>query len=563
MPPVPNIKTFARPSTVHPHTRFSPLVLQKRTVLSKLRNARILNADSLWQKSKSMAIVKELNLKAKLEGIKVAKKVKEDGVFMKKEVRREKKREEKLLQRRVVDLKRAGKIGCIEKANGVAATTYNSEISASILTRREFKEEMEGKKREKKEREMKDKEGLKSMLVEKMDVMQDRKEKEKVRDSKTQALAAASLKKAVQERAAIHLDVMAMRSAKEALASKIEMEKRETLNKRKVKWHEDFKRGKKQEEMERKREGNIEKREEGRAANTRKETVTVKGGGGRNDALVRAVQRRFGEVPVAKKTGKVAARRDRKIDRRSKKATQLFGGDGRVEEEVSAVPSSSPSSEENFFTDFNINVTPTKFNTAGSFDSMDGSPVTPKDFFSHTMRTGAFDEEQDEDDTSPTSGTGTVTTEATARHSNKIPEKGRGGGFEEDGPSCESGEREGTGFGEEPAGLQHTPGVPGLVSHTKKETPSSEASIAARMQFSSPVPHPNFNSHTPLSGSFVQKQGNLKRGFSFAYTPAVVPSDAEIDKMSPLQRTYTALKLKRGEDPAVARMKDLINNATG
>ena len=58
--------------------------------------------------------------------------------------------------------------------------------------------------------------------------------------------------------------------------------------------------------------------------------------------------------------------------------------------------------------------------------------------------------------------------------------------------------------------------------------------------------------------------GGMKRGFSFSYTPSnFVPTKEEISSMSPLQRTYTALKLERGEDPGILRMKELISAATG
>ena len=55
----------------------------------------------------------------------------------------------------------------------------------------------------------------------------------------------------------------------------------------------------------------------------------------------------------------------------------------------------------------------------------------------------------------------------------------------------------------------------------------------------------------------------MKRGYSFTITPTRIPLDEEIEKMSPLQRTYTTLKMKRGEDPGILRMKELIRHATG
>jgi hypothetical protein len=55
----------------------------------------------------------------------------------------------------------------------------------------------------------------------------------------------------------------------------------------------------------------------------------------------------------------------------------------------------------------------------------------------------------------------------------------------------------------------------------------------------------------------------MKRGYSFSYTPSRVPNDDELERMSPLQRTYTAMKLSKGEDAGVLRMKELIKNATG
>ena len=55
----------------------------------------------------------------------------------------------------------------------------------------------------------------------------------------------------------------------------------------------------------------------------------------------------------------------------------------------------------------------------------------------------------------------------------------------------------------------------------------------------------------------------MKRGYSFSYTPSRVPNNEELERMSPLQRTYTAMKLNKGEDAGVQRMKELIANATG
>lgn len=98
-----------------------------------------------------------------------------------------------------------------------------------------------------------------------------------------------------------------------------------------------------------------------------------------------------------------------------------------------------------------------------------------------------------------------------------------------------------------------SPGDPGLVSPdayvgknpTNPSTPKQE-----RKRFEE-------------SDIFSPLDPAMTRGYSFSFTPAAVPSDDAIENMSPLQRTYTALKLRRGDDEGIRRMKDLIKNATG
>ena len=74
------------------------------------------------------------------------------------------------------------------------------------------------------------------------------------------------------------------------------------------------------------------------------------------------------------------------------------------------------------------------------------------------------------------------------------------------------------------------------------------------------------SSNSTIDTNSVFGTPKLQRGFSFAFSPtsANLPSPDELEQMSPLQRTYTALKLTRGqEDPAITRMKGLIRTATG
>ena len=93
---------------------------------------------------------------------------------------------------------------------------------------------------------------------------------------------------------------------------------------------------------------------------------------------------------------------------------------------------------------------------------------------------------------------------------------------------------------------------------------------------SSPPPTPLRPPQTPSNVGGLSSDGflfsplspSMTRGYSFAYTPSHrpaprAPTDEDIDRMSPLQRTYTALKMRRGEDPGVRRMRELIENATG
>jgi len=72
----------------------------------------------------------------------------------------------------------------------------------------------------------------------------------------------------------------------------------------------------------------------------------------------------------------------------------------------------------------------------------------------------------------------------------------------------------------------------------------------------------NIDEHS-MGHLFSPLDPEMKRGYSFSYTPTRVPDDDELERMSPLQRTYTTMKLSKGEDAGVLRMKELIANATG
>ncbi|GMI15514.1 hypothetical protein TrVE_jg1654 [Triparma verrucosa] len=158
------------------------------------------------------------------------------------------------------------------------------------------------------------------------------------------------------------------------------------------------------------------------------------------------------------------------------------------------------------------------------------TPVTPKDFFK-------WEEDAPEEIRgSPDGSDVTEETEATVKASNVSSTHGN----------------------------IFSPGDPGLVSpdahpknpatQTQNKTPPAEETVTTPRQT-----RPSFEENdifSPLDPS-------MTRGYSFSFTPAPVPSDDEIATMSPLQRTYTALKLRRGEDEGIRRMKDLIRNATG
>ena len=83
-----------------------------------------------------------------------------------------------------------------------------------------------------------------------------------------------------------------------------------------------------------------------------------------------------------------------------------------------------------------------------------------------------------------------------------------------------------------------------------------------------PSSTPVASERAPDSGFlFSPLSPSMTRGYSFAFAPAAplqaVPTDEQVERMSPLQRTYTELRVRKGEDPGVRRMREMIENATG
>jgi hypothetical protein len=107
-----------------------------------------------------------------------------------------------------------------------------------------------------------------------------------------------------------------------------------------------------------------------------------------------------------------------------------------------------------------------------------------------------------------------------------------------------------------------SPGVAGLLSPEPtayQPEPLTPMSALERDDFF-PLADAKRRGSNPQS---VLGSNNLKRAFSFSYPPSPIPDDKTYSMMSPLQRTYTALKMTRGEDPGISRMKELIDTATG
>jgi hypothetical protein len=385
-------------------------------------------------------------------------------------------------------------------------------------------------------------------------------EKERVREQAQAKLDKEKAEREAKEKLAYSKKIMAMREEKDAkkkliAEQKLKLQVRAPLPvvaldrasltsppqfSRKEEWHEQLRKQKMVEDLKEKRAAALaemkeRKREEGRRRELETSKVVQ-----RSEGLLASVKQQFDKRHAGKRED----------------ASWTHGG---------------AESEENFFTEFNVSYAGgSPFKVDVDVDSLGKtspvSPVTPYDFF-HKHNLGLNLDEVNEvkqeekkegeggaegvDGKTQRSGA-SQSTEATFKHSNKTPVKaatseGGEGDEGDEGEEGEGGEEE-----DEFAGL-HTPGVPGLVSD-KKNSPPKRVDREGD-PFSSPPP--KFDVDGEISKSA------LKRGFSFAYKPSELPSEDEIERMSPLQRTYTALKLKRGEDPGIARMKELISTATG
>ena len=551
--------SFLTPSTAFP-TSLLPSLLhdQKLTIVNLLRATKLKAggtgklSDEKWDEEATGLYVRARKKREKLERVGKEKEAKLQAATEKKQLKVNKRASEQKSREALKYLNRSQNVARVERAEALAAEAYAGEARECSANRAEFRTALEEKRRRKREESDRGREGLKKEMSMRAAMYESKEDTSRARERAAVENEVRREEKEEEEEARCYRQVMRLREEKEAKRVLILEQKGKVMWRKKEKFFEEVRTMKKNEELTSKREASLKKRAEEREER-----------GSRREADRAALTDSRHRVLFA---GTLAAFEGRSPPRREEEKKEKKEKKARVRPPAPTLEVTTPEKIRLF---------------TATFSSPSGHPLTPKDFFSPPYFSPGVAAASD-----GTESQGTGKTEGTFRHSN-VHEEGKVEDFFEGGPSVIDREEEVSGGGGDDGddgddgdeeGEADRSGAPGLVSHTKAPPPKKKASEhhASSESFtetpfpssppSSNILFPSSNILFPSSTSPLKRGSStspLKRGFSFAYTPSQLPSDADIEKMSPLQRTYTALKLKRGEDPAVHRMRQLIEDATG
>eukprot|EP00520_Triparma_pacifica_P007041 CAMPEP_0118656434 /NCGR_PEP_ID=MMETSP0785-20121206/13487_1 /TAXON_ID=91992 /ORGANISM="Bolidomonas pacifica, Strain CCMP 1866" /LENGTH=462 /DNA_ID=CAMNT_0006549293 /DNA_START=132 /DNA_END=1516 /DNA_ORIENTATION=+ len=461
MPPA---LSFNRPYYTSPSKLvLAPLEIQKRLVLSKLRNA-VPDPNEEFIKTESMRMKKARNWEEKQKRLEKERAMKEKNKVDALNAKRARQEEERVKQRANVNLKRGLKVAKVEERVANSRLTYNLEARQTMKGRREFREEMKRRREARKELEANNKAELKASLAERVEKMTDREERERVRIERLEE------KKQEQERhAAEQHDFHRSRiekMQKEAKERKIRIQeaKKELQSGRKQAWQAELLRKGKIERLNEKREKKIMELKKEWESTRNKVSLNRATFVSRLDSILQAA------------------------------SNQMEGGEGAWVERIN-------NNSEDFVVNLDIqDASPLRSPVAARNRKRANTPVTPQDYFKVP--------DAEEETPEGAGGIAEVTdrSEETVRKSNVTPFKDGEKSFTFDDLASPTAEIDGQGAEEE------------------EEEEEEEGHI-----------------FSPLDPA-------MKRGYSFTYTPSRVPDDAELERMSPLQRTYTAMKLSKGED---------------
>ena len=114
---------------------YTPLEIQKRAILAKLRDSKTRGLDSTWQEEESKRMYKSKKLKEKKERIEATKKAKalsRIATVEQKKIRREK---ERSMQQHSVQIRRALKVARIEEGRKEKFMKYNASMFQTVVGR--------------------------------------------------------------------------------------------------------------------------------------------------------------------------------------------------------------------------------------------------------------------------------------------------------------------------------------------------------------------------------------------------------------------------------------------
>jgi len=618
-----NVKglSFCSSSTLPPHHFHAPLALQRMAMVNLLRDKKLQNYDDTFLKTATKEILKRRTLERKLR----MKADREDAKLKAIESERlEKKRKELEREKQLrlaTEKKRMWNLLKKEKVRSEKRSKYNLMMFQFTTAKRSRKEELAAKSQAKRETEGEKTDELEEMFRSKLLKMEQRRQMAIDRENN---LLKRELERVVtcdRDAEGIAKEAL-LRKARVEKERETKMRKQNEILKRKALFQQEDEDKRRLKTLELKRETSILKAEEVRKVRQDQEYSNFQKEMNAVESFVRSASRygsQFLPADVAslkKENRYITRKREKMCEIRKNLSPKKVPIGSPFHTPQKQKKQSADTFDNNFLDSFdetgemhfpNMEERSVKGLFSPSPDQDRGTgglstpprnpeeskpPATPQDFFKHVFVEGGetldieieetdtqeTDSEETEENSSNTGKKGSVP----EKTENKLPAQARRESdpndfskfvlVEDDFSSSESGndshgganaaERENSGEDSETEFSDEEDRMAYLFVKKLSQQNLKRTSFTAAKQPA--VTTPLNKKMAAQASESTTSTPTLQRGFSFAFSPSThIPSPKEIDSMSPLQRTYTALKLTRGEDPAITRMKELIKTATG